>query len=128
MLRGRPEGPAAAAATVAWAAKVPSKYAEYLRAQRSRDPQALTQAETEMDALRREGATAELYVQWLAVGPALADVTFLTVLCKQDQAEARWRRNPKADHPPLAKDRGRSSREASRRQPQKSGLKTKPLF
>jgi hypothetical protein len=94
---GRMDGQKLAQAAASWIEKVPSAYAEYLRAQRSRDPLATAQAESKVESLLRESAPAAGYVQWLAMGPALGDVAFLTALCKLDQAEARCRRQPDAE-------------------------------
>ncbi|MFL5330947.1 MAG: tetratricopeptide repeat protein [Gemmataceae bacterium] len=96
-LRGKPEGAATKEAAVAWAKKITEPYAEYLRAQRSKDVAAITKAQQALDALQKEGQPVLEYVQWQAAGYVLSDVTYLTALCKHDQAEIRFRREPTAD-------------------------------
>jgi hypothetical protein len=96
-LRGKPEGAATQEAAIAWAKKVTEPYAEYLRAQRSKDVAAITKTQQALDALQQEGQPALQYVQWQAAGYVLSDVTYLTALCKHDQAEVRFRREPNSD-------------------------------
>jgi hypothetical protein len=95
--RERLQGTASEAKALQWASEVAPIYADYLRAQRSRDPQELIQAEKALDEVRQRAQPALEFAHFLAAGHALTDVTYLIAVCKGDQLEARLRRSPSGD-------------------------------
>jgi hypothetical protein len=88
-LRNRGDIAQAASHVAPWADKVRAAYADLLRANRGNDAGAAATAGERLETLGRDARPIEAYVQWLAAGPALARLEFLTAVAKHDQAEAR---------------------------------------
>jgi hypothetical protein len=83
-----------APAVDAWAQKVRTTFIEAQQAQQRGDAQKLAAAERTLAGLRNDLSMADAFVQWLASGPALAKLAFLTATVKHDQAFAKSRHDP----------------------------------
>lgn len=91
------DGAALAPAVDAWAQKVRSAFIEAQQAQQRGDTQKLAAAERTLAGLRNDLPMADAFVQWLASGPALAKLAFLTATVKHDQAFAKSRHDAKPE-------------------------------
>ncbi len=80
-----------------WAQKVQAAYLDGQQARQRGDAQRVAAAEKTLAELRAGLPQAEAFVQWLAAGPALAKLAFLTATVKHDQAFAISRRDPKPE-------------------------------
>ncbi len=96
VIRNRDMG-AKAQAVDAWAQGVQAAYMEGEQARQRGDAQRVAAAEKTLTELRAGLPQAEAFVQWLAAGPALAKLAFLTATVKHDQAFETSRRNPKPE-------------------------------
>lgn len=72
-----------------WLARVPAVHAEFLRAQRSNDPEQKKQVDVKMNELRHDLGPVNEMVTWLAAGAVIDEADRLIAIAKQDQAEAR---------------------------------------
>jgi hypothetical protein len=88
------DGMALAPAVEDWAQKVRAAFQEGQQAVQRGDAPKLAAAERTLAGLRSEFPKASGYVQWLASGPALAKLAFLTATVKHDQAFQNSRHDP----------------------------------
>lgn len=95
-LRNR-NGTAMAPAMEAWAQRVQAAAVAIEQARRSGDAQRLATAERAMAELGSGLPQADAFIQWLAAGPALEKLAFLTAVIKHDQAAANARHNKSPD-------------------------------